>query len=123
MCEDVEHDVVPPAYTLSALLNHLDGSGASHGRIVVMTTNHVEVLDPALIRPGRADVHLRLGMCSRQQIRAFFGLFYADAPPPEMLHALPDNTLSPAEVSCTMLQFRNRPLRAVERLAALAGER
>lgn len=33
----------------------LDGVVDTPGRIVVMTTNHVDVLDPALIRPGRID--------------------------------------------------------------------
>ena len=108
--------------TLSCLLNHLDGSGANHGRIFEMTTNHPERLDPALVRPGRADVHLRLGLCSRQQIGAFFALFYPDRDaPPARLAALPDNTLSPAEVSCAMLQFRNNPDLAVERLLVLCS--
>jgi len=33
----------------------------SPGRIVIMTTNHPEKLDPALIRPGRINVSLKLG--------------------------------------------------------------
>jgi hypothetical protein len=108
--------------TLSCLLNHLDGSGANHGRIFVLTTNHPERLDPALVRPGRADVHLRLGLCSRQQIGAFFALFFPERDaPPARLAALPDNTLSPAEVSCAMLQFRNNPDLAVERLLFLCS--
>ena len=110
-------------FTLSALLNHIDGFGATHGRIIIMTTNHTDVLDAALIRPGRADMHIRLGMCSRQQIRLFFELFFPGSDIPEALHTLPDNTLSPAEISCAMLQFRNRPLRLMERLAALVAER
>lgn len=41
---------------MSGLLNALDGVGAQEGKLVFMTTNHVELLDHALIRPGRADV-------------------------------------------------------------------
>lgn len=40
---------------LSGLLNVLDGVVDSPERIVIMTTNHPEMLDPALIRPGRVD--------------------------------------------------------------------
>src|SRR5207253_2725559 len=47
--------------TFSGLLNALDGVASPEGRIVVMTTNHVDKLDPALIRPGRADVKLYFG--------------------------------------------------------------
>lgn len=46
---------------LSGLLNVLDGVVDTPGRIVVMTTNHPEILDPALIRPGRIDKILLLG--------------------------------------------------------------
>ncbi len=45
---------------LSGLLNVLDGVVDTPGRIVVMTTNHPEMLDPALIRPGRVDKKLLL---------------------------------------------------------------
>ncbi|PKK77312.1 P-loop containing nucleoside triphosphate hydrolase protein, partial [Rhizophagus irregularis] len=34
----------------------LDGNILAEGNIIVMTTNHVEHLDPACIRPGRMDV-------------------------------------------------------------------
>ncbi|KAL3941708.1 MAG: hypothetical protein SGBAC_003988 [Bacillariaceae sp.] len=51
----------PDALSLSGLLNVLDGVVDTPGRIVIMTTNHPEVLDPALIRPGRVDKRLLLG--------------------------------------------------------------
>lgn len=47
--------------TLSGLLNVLDGIQDSPGRIVVMTTNHREHLDPALIRPGRVTMDILMG--------------------------------------------------------------
>jgi len=52
----------PPsdALNLSGLLNILDGVVDSPGRIVVMTTNHPEKLDPALIRPGRINFCIEL---------------------------------------------------------------
>ncbi|OJD20802.1 hypothetical protein ACJ73_07861 [Blastomyces percursus] len=41
--------------SLSALLNALDGVSSQEGRLLIMTTNHIERLDGALIRPGRVD--------------------------------------------------------------------
>jgi len=41
----------------SGLLNAIDGITDSDGRILVLTTNHKDSLDPALIRPGRCDKH------------------------------------------------------------------
>ena len=38
--------------TFSGLLNAIDGVTSTEGRILFMTTNHVDRLDPALIRPG-----------------------------------------------------------------------
>jgi mitochondrial chaperone BCS1 len=52
--------------TFSGLLNALDGVRSQEGRILVMTTNHIEKLDPALKRPGRADVHVKLDHASEK---------------------------------------------------------
>merc|ERR1719428_542252 len=46
---------------LSGLLNVLDGVVDTPERILIMTTNHPEQLDPALIRPGRIDKKILLG--------------------------------------------------------------
>lgn len=50
-----------PGFTLSDLLNVLDGTQETPGRMLIMTTSHPEALDPALTRPGRADVRMVLG--------------------------------------------------------------
>ncbi|KAJ0077349.1 hypothetical protein Patl1_36468 [Pistacia atlantica] len=52
--------------TLSGLLNFLDGLWSSCGdeRIIVFTTNHKHKLDPALLRPGRMDVHVHMSYCT-----------------------------------------------------------
>jgi ATP-dependent Zn protease len=43
------------ALNLAGLLNVLDGVVDTPGRLLVLSTNHPEVLDPALIRPGRIN--------------------------------------------------------------------
>lgn len=43
---------------MSYLLNILDGLQENPGRIIVMTTNHIDKIDPAIIRPGRIDINL-----------------------------------------------------------------
>lgn len=48
--------------TLSGFLNALDGATPLHNVIVVMTTNHVDSLDPAIRRRGRVDVEVELPM-------------------------------------------------------------
>lgn len=48
--------------TLSGLLNFIDGSWSwcGEGRIILFSTNQKEKLDPALLRPGRMDVHIHM---------------------------------------------------------------
>ncbi|XP_066394349.1 AAA-ATPase At4g25835-like [Miscanthus floridulus] len=52
--------------TLSGLLNFTDGLWSCCGaeRIFVFTTNHVDKLDPALLRSGRMDMHIFMSYCS-----------------------------------------------------------
>jgi len=65
--------------TLSGLLNVLDGFHAPSGVLFVMTTNHLEKLDPALLRPGRIDYRLFLGKASDQQKVELYRRFFPDA--------------------------------------------
>ncbi|VVB08431.1 unnamed protein product [Arabis nemorensis] len=52
--------------SLSGLLNFVDGLWSSCGeeKIIIFTTNHKEKLDPALLRPGRMDVHILMDNCT-----------------------------------------------------------
>ena len=52
--------------TLSGLLNFIDGLWSCCGdeRIIIFTTNYKEQLDPALLRPGRMDVHICMSYCT-----------------------------------------------------------
>ena len=65
--------------TLSGLLNILDGFYAPTGVLFVMTTNHLEKLDPALLRPGRIDYRLYLGNASEQQKIELYRRFFPDS--------------------------------------------
>ncbi|KAL2280172.1 hypothetical protein FJTKL_12780 [Diaporthe vaccinii] len=58
--------------TLSGLLNAIDGVGAAEGRILIMTTNHIEALDKALIRTGRADVIVTFTNVTKKQATDMF---------------------------------------------------
>ncbi|XP_010503768.1 PREDICTED: AAA-ATPase At3g50940-like [Camelina sativa] len=59
-------DTLYKAVTLSGLLNFVDGLWSSCGneRIIVFTTNYKERLDPALLRPGRMDMHIHMSYCT-----------------------------------------------------------
>ncbi|OWZ02994.1 hypothetical protein PHMEG_00025350 [Phytophthora megakarya] len=63
---------------LSGLLNVLDGVIDCPGRIVIMTTNYPEKLDPALVRPGRVNKKLLLGHMGPKQVREMVE-YYCDS--------------------------------------------
>jgi mitochondrial chaperone BCS1 len=64
--------------TFSGLLNALDGVASSEERIIFLTTNHVERLDEALVRPGRVDMTVRLGEATRYQVEQLWDRFYGE---------------------------------------------
>lgn len=64
--------------TFSGLLNALDGVASAEERIIFLTTNHVERLDPALVRPGRVDMTVRLGEVTRYQVGCLWDRFYGE---------------------------------------------
>lgn len=64
--------------TFSGLLNALDGVAAGEERIAFLTTNHIDRLDPALIRPGRVDMMLRIGEASKSQAAQMWDRFYGE---------------------------------------------
>lgn len=66
--------------SLSGLLNVLDGIATPHGLITVLTTNHIEELDEALIRPGRIDVQKKFTELDQSQGERLFEHFYGYCP-------------------------------------------
>ena len=62
--------------TLSALLNVIDGVSAQEGRILIMTTNHIEKLDDALLRPGRVDMRVPFHHVDSSAIQQLFLSFF-----------------------------------------------
>ncbi|SEG62550.1 chaperone BCS1 [Bryocella elongata] len=76
-----DRDKTPPltGVTLSGLLNVLDGFHAPENVVYMMTTNSVESLDPALLRPGRIDYRLYMGEASSQQRVELYRRFFPEA--------------------------------------------
>ncbi|GKT92448.1 mitochondrial chaperone BCS1 [Colletotrichum tofieldiae] len=62
----------PGTLSLSGLLNVLDGVASQEGRVLIMTTNHIEHLDDALIRPGRVDKKIEFQLAGSDVITKLF---------------------------------------------------
>jgi chaperone BCS1 len=69
--------------TFSGILNGLDGITTGDKQIVIMTTNHIEHLDPALIRPGRVDHIMTFDYTTKEQIMEMAALWGGKAIPQE----------------------------------------
>ena len=133
--------------TLSGLLNAIDGVGAPEGQVLIMTTNHKEKLDDALIRAGRVDLSVKLAWSSRPQARDIFMRMYRRKLKPAVATAgpkctscettptteenlafqadkfaaqIPEYSISPAELQDFILMRKSSPARAVNEVKAWA---
>jgi chaperone BCS1 len=61
---------------MASLLNTLDGFAAPRNTIYIFTTNHIEKLDPALIRPGRIDLKIDIGGVTKETFDQFSMKYY-----------------------------------------------
>ena len=59
-------------------MNALDGVASGEERIIFLTTNHMDRLDPALIRPGRVDLASLVDDAVPEQARTLFTNFYGN---------------------------------------------
>ena len=64
------------APSLSTILNVLDGNLRKHGMIVFMTTNHLDRLDPAMVRPGRVDLSINIGFATPLQASSLYNMYF-----------------------------------------------
>jgi len=103
--------------TLSGLLNVLDGFYAPSNVLFVMTTNHIEALDEALLRPGRIDYKLYLGKASDRQKMELYRRFFPDASELEALEFVAEQ--ASAE---TMAEFQGRLLAREQGLGSSAPQ-
>ena len=95
--------------TLSGLLNFIDGLWSTSGeeRIIVFTTNYKDRLDPALLRPGRMDMHVYMGFCGWEAFKTLAkNYFLVDDHPlfPEIQALLAEVEVAPAAVSEMLLR-------------------
>lgn len=68
-----------PRVTFSGLLNALDGVATREGMVSFITTNHIERLDPALIRPGRCDRKIEFAEADASQLTRLYSRFFPTA--------------------------------------------
>lgn len=73
---DRDDDQAGPHASMASLLNALDGVATPHGLVTFITSNRPDVIDPALIRPGRVDLREAIGLPDLDQFGRLFEAFY-----------------------------------------------
>ncbi len=107
--------------TFSGLLNAMDGVASPEGRIIFMTTNHLERLDPALIRPGRADVKLYFGNATSDQAARLYTRFFPkhEVLAPKFGGMIENRKYSMATLQDYLMLHRQNPERALEMIGEI----
>jgi chaperone BCS1 len=122
LLEDVDcvfkkrESTVDSKVTFSGLLNAIDGVISSDGTILFMTTNHLEKLDPALIRPGRCDRKILFTHATQEQARRMFTHFFpgTNGAGEEFAHLVKDRSLSMCRIQEHLVSHRGDYQQALE---------
>lgn len=109
------------------MLNFIDGLWSSCGdeRIIVVTTNHKEYLDPALLRPGRMDMHIHMSYCTPCAFKTLASnyLGITNYPRfPEIKALLEEVMVTPAEVAEQLMRNED-PNKAIEDIIEFLHEK
>jgi SpoVK/Ycf46/Vps4 family AAA+-type ATPase len=108
---------------LSFILNLLDGTLESEGRILAITTNFPERIDRALIRPGRIDMIVHFKKCSiktlREMVEGFHDFKLHDS---TLIDPSLEEKWSPAEVNQILFRNFKDHLKALDELLTLKPE-
>lgn len=98
--------LTPDKLTLDDFLNLWDGLFETPGRIIILTSNHYDELDPALVRPGRIDIAHQFQNVSRPILQEFHQKYFGKEMSKETLESIPEYHFSPAEIT-NFFQYSN----------------
>jgi chaperone BCS1 len=89
---------------LSYLLNVLDGTLSQQDMVYVITTNHLDKLDPALYRKGRINVIIDFKKCDHYQILCISEKIMKRKIDETVLAMIAENTYTPADIIQHLLE-------------------
>ena len=105
--EDFKKLINDDPITLDDILNLWDGIQETPGRILIISSNHYEKLDPALVRPGRIDITLELKNANHEVISNIYNYLFNKKISKKILQLIPEYEYSPAELMNFYLQSNN----------------
>lgn len=96
--------------TLGDILEILDGMIEMSRRVIIMTSNHPEMVDPALLRPGRIDISIKFKKMIREDIHNMYKLWFDKPIPEHYYNKLKDYTFSQAEIGNIFSTFNEKEI-------------
>jgi SpoVK/Ycf46/Vps4 family AAA+-type ATPase len=99
------------AITLDDILELWDGIREASGRIMIVTSNHYDKLDPALRRPGRIDITLELAYATREVIGRMYRYLVGEEADADDLAQINDRFYTPAEIMNVYMNERRGMLK------------
>jgi hypothetical protein len=108
----------PPnkSLTLGGILELLDGLIETPGRILIITTNHPDELDQALIRPGRIDMNINFARASSEDIASMYEMWYNEPIPHDEFNNIVGGVFSHAELCQLFFNNLSNPQHALTTL-------
>lgn len=121
--ERKSNDEAKNMLTFSGLLNALDGTATPENQIYFITTNHLNHLDSALIRPGRVDFFMHFDNAIKEQVVTLFQNF-TQADQEQAIKFNDELVYLNIKVTTSLLQqyllkYMKKPVEAIENLGEL----
>ncbi|KAI7974034.1 hypothetical protein EIK77_000187 [Talaromyces pinophilus] len=132
--KQTQTDATCHGVSLSGLLNVIDGVGSQEGRILIMSTNHIDHLDEALIRPGRVDKTIVFKCADKKIAAQLFCIIFKQTTTgyeqpakeaedvaietlaEEFAARVPEEEFSPAKILSFLVEHKHSPADAVDRV-------
>jgi hypothetical protein len=108
--------------TFADILNILDGTLEIPGRMICFTTNHLEIIDDALIRPGRIDMIIEFILADCDDIKRMFEKFYDLDMEKSLFSEVKDHTVSHAQINQIMFKHLTDPDAALHEVTVLSNK-
>jgi chaperone BCS1 len=123
MLKEKMEDTKSDAITLDTLLNILDGTLEIPDRMFCITTNRIDIIDDALIRPGRVDMIINFKNTSRKVIKDMLENFYSTKFENKQFEKIKEYKISPAKIHQITFKHFNNPISAINELISLSNKR
>jgi chaperone BCS1 len=110
MSKEISKDEKSKLITLADILEVLDGMIDMHGRMIIMTTNHPDKIDPALLRPGRIDINMEFKRMTRDNIKDMYKLWFDRSIPSNVFQKMKDYVHTQADIGKL---FKTKDMQAI----------